>query len=208
MAIRFEDVDDDTLAALRDALVSESAQRLLADAAPLPDEGSERSLDVPGASTEELTAAAPHAVLSLGLDDLLAGRGLRDARRVATRVLICEGGRAIAATRVGASVGHATVHVGPSVEGVERAVERIDAELASTTERVTLSLLEIPSLQVTAVVAQGADGGSILALPLRPSPAWLTPDVPMPAQDFERQLLERARALRPFDSSPRPTRQT
>lgn len=203
MGIRFEDLDETTLAAVHDVLLGDAAQRLLADAAPLPEGGAERSLDDPESSAEELTAAAPHAVLSLGYDDLRAGRGLRDARRVATRVLIREGGRSIAAARVGASAGHATVHVGPSVEGVERAVERLDAALANAPEAVTLALLEVPSLQVTAVVAQRADGSAVLVVPLRPTPAWLTPDVAMPAQDFERRLWERARDLRPFDSAPR-----
>lgn len=214
MGIRFEDLDDDTLTIVRGALQGDIARQALAELEARSPDGAARGLENRDGTTRgELSAAAPHPVLFLGLDELRAGRGLAQARRVAKRVLVRESGRSLAAVHVASSSdvrgddARATVHVGPFVGDTERAFERLADELGDSAEPATLALVEVPSLQVTAVIACDARGAPTRAIPLRPTPAWLTPGVPIAADEFERRLVERARDILPFDASPRPARE-
>ena len=77
---------------------------------------------------ESLDIAAPHDVYTLGLDALVAGKGLEAAKPVARRVLIMRAADPVATAEIGnAEAGELSATEGPFAEATARAISRVES---------------------------------------------------------------------------------
>jgi hypothetical protein len=124
-----------------------------------------------------LTAAAPHLVYFVGLDDVARGEVLSAARPTSWRYILLEGDRVHAAAELslddyGGVEGFSHVDAGPFVESMVAGVsfaEWVEADRGGDYE---MRLLSVPSLYLVALWLHGAHD---LLVPLAPAPGGLDP---------------------------------
>lgn len=115
-----------------------------------------------------LGLAVPHGVWFLGLDELVAGATLDDARVVAQRFLVLDGSAPVASAEVPASDRSGIlVTEGPFVEATAAAVTSAEARVRVDVE---VALLRIPGLYLMALWLRPRDGGPDELVPLTPAP--------------------------------------
>ena len=161
----------------------------------------------------EVSDALP--VVHLGLDRVLDGGGLDASELVAWRHVVRVAGEPLAladtAPDDGGGAALRQVNYGPFVGSVARTLER----LSPTVEKAggSLRLLQVPALYVLALWHATDGGDDDTVTPLDPAPAPFEAGRAYPASEFERMLVESARATGPGgsglpedddDTTPRP----
>ena len=158
--------------------------------------GATGNLEIATAEPGSLTFDAPLQVFVLQADDLVAGRGLAAARRVAWRYVVRDRGRAVA-TADAATVrpgSHAFSHldagafVGPTAAAVEEAGTLPETRDGAFEAR----MLEIPALHSTSLWLHSRGEGHDVIAPLAPSPPPLKAGRPYPVEAFLRIVEPKA----------------
>jgi hypothetical protein len=141
---------------------------------------------------EQLELAAPHRMLTLGLDGIAAKR-LDAAMPSGWRYLVMEGDRALASSEVDTSGRPSLVNAGPFVESTAAAIEELESRPEVADGSFELRFLKVPALHVFAAwLADGSD----LVMPLSPAPAFLEAGRLYSEQEFLEALQAPAQSLR------------
>lgn len=149
-------------------------------------------------ATRPLQLTEPHQVFTLGLADLVAGKGLEAAKPTGWRYLVQEGDSVLASAE--------TVLAGPGNDHVFSAFNegRLVAATADAIRTARglpevnqgdfeLRLLSVPGLYFTAVWAHEPQGARDVLLPLAPSPVDAPAGHPVPASRLLEELALKAR---------------
>jgi hypothetical protein len=150
-------------------------------------------------ATRPLQLTEPHQVFTLGLSDLVAGKGLDAARPTGWRYLVQEGDNVLASAE--------TVAVGPADKQVFSAFTEggFVASSASAIHAVRafpevkqgdfeLRLLNIPGLYVLALWLHHTQAKGDLLVPLAPSPVETPAGKTVPADVLLKELADKAQA--------------
>jgi hypothetical protein len=161
------------------------------------------------ARADRLTLTAPHPVYVLGLQDIVEGRGLGEARLVGWRYLIELDRRPIASADVLAGLGgrppkFSQFNEGPFVDSTAAAIDALQEQSEVREAPFQLRSLQVPALYVVSLWLAGQGGQRDLVRPLAPAPAYLNVERLYSEEEFLEQLREPARNQLAFDSSPRP----
>jgi hypothetical protein len=149
-------------------------------------------------ATGALQLTDPHQVFTLGLADLVAGRGLEAAKPSAWRYLVREGDtvRASAeAVLTGRSdeYSFSAFNEGGFVPATAHAIQAARALPAVSQGSFELRLLNVPGLYLMALWLHEADGTGDLLIPLAPSPVEIPKGRPVPAARLLEELASKAR---------------
>jgi hypothetical protein len=146
-----------------------------------------------------LQLTEPHQVFTLGLADLVAGRGLDAAKPTGWRHLVQEGDNVLASAETVAA-GSAGEHVfsafneGPFVATSAKSI-RAAREFPEVKQGgFELRLLNVPGLYVMALWLHDAKGKGDLLVPLAPSPVQTPAGLPVPASVLLKELVAKAKA--------------
>lgn len=186
MTLRVPDVSADSVLAVRDNL-SELAgrtayrHRALASVNPL-----------------DVALALPHDVYSLGLDDLVRGATLDDARLVGRRFLVMAGENAVASAEIARDDGF-TATEGPFVAGTARAVAVAEQDPATAEGNYEVRVLRVPALYFMALWLSGDSGEPDLVIPMDPAPEPFSPGERVSPDELMAHLAELARRRLEFD---------
>jgi hypothetical protein len=149
-------------------------------------------------ATQPLQLTEPHQVFTLGLTDLVAGKGLEAAKPTGWRYLVQEGDRVLASAET-VLAGQGNDHVfsafneGRLVAATADAI-RIARELPDVNHGdFELRLLSVPGLYFTAVWAHEPQGARDLLLPLTPSFVDAPAGQPVLASRLLDELASKAR---------------
>ena len=143
-----------------------------------------------------LRLTEPQEVFTLGLADLVAGRGLEAARPTGWRYLVQEGDNVLAAAETVTTGGQhvfSAFNEGRLVASSAEAIRMARALPEVSRGRFELRLLRVPGLYLTALWIHEAQGGGDLLVPLAPSQVEAPAGQPIPAA----RLLEELRAKAP-----------
>ncbi len=160
-------------------------------------------------ATGPLQLTTPQQVFTLGLADLVAGRGLEAAKSTGWLYLVQEGNKILAsaeAVRTGTGDDYifSAFNEGRFVTSIADAI-RTAWELAEVQRGfVELRLLRVPGLYVMVLWLHKAQGTGDLLIPLAPSPVEAPTGRPVPAA----QLLEELASKAPPAASVGPTDRT
>jgi hypothetical protein len=151
-------------------------------------------------ATGALQLVEPHQAFTLGLADLVAGRGLAAATSTGWLYLVQEGDKVLAsaeATRTGRGDDHVFSafnegrFVASTVDAIRTARELPEVKK----DGFELRLLRLPGLYVTALWLHKAEGSGDLLIPLAPSPVEARAGQPVPASQLLDELASKARQL-------------
>ncbi len=149
-------------------------------------------------ATGPLQLTEPQQVFTLGLDDLVADRGLAAAKPTGWRYLVQEGDKVLATAET-ATTGPGGDHVfsafneGRLVASNADAIRTARALPEVSRGRFELRLLRVPGLYVTALWIHEAQGVGDLLVPLAPSPVSAPAGRPIPAARLLEELASKAR---------------
>jgi hypothetical protein len=160
-------------------------------------------------ATGPLQITQSHQVFTLGLTDLVAGRGLEAARLSGWRFLLNDGEKVVAAAETvitGAGAEHlfAGFNEGPFAAATADAIRAVQGLPEVEGGNFELRLLRVPALYFTAVWLYEAGGTGDLLAPLAPAPAGIAPGRAIAATTLLRELASNAAAaaaVGPADSS-------
>jgi hypothetical protein len=148
-----------------------------------------------GARTEELDVSTPHQVFTVGLDDIMADRGLDSAKQVGWRYLVEAAGEPIASAETTESEDGVQVMSqfteGPFVESTAAAVRNAHRLPQLEKAGFELRLLRIPAIYLMALWLHSKS--TDLLIPLAPSPIGKEGQIVPVAQLFS-ELSRQARA--------------
>lgn len=156
-----------------------------------------------GARTEGLEISTPHEVYTIGLDDILADRGIDHARPVGWRYLIEADGEAIASAETAESDDGtqeiSQFNEGPFVTATATAVRAAETLPQVAAGAFELRLLRIPALYLMALWlhSKAAD----LLIPMAPSPIGKEGQI-VPVGQLISELNRQARAAGRADRGP------
>lgn len=149
-----------------------------------------------------LTAAAPHPVYTLTLEQLARGAGLQEAQLVGWRYLLeDDGGRVLGFAETtpeqggGAPVTLRALGTGGGAQAVRDALVDLEARDLGDHDR-ELRLLRVPALSIAALWL-AAPGGDLMAV-LPPAPGELPPRLPLTADAVLARLRPLAQARLQF----------
>jgi hypothetical protein len=148
-------------------------------------------------ATGRLSLAEPHQIFSLGLNDLVAGKGLEAAKPTGWRYLVQEDDKVLAAAETLAGESNAE-HVFSSfndsrfVASTAEAIRTARALPEVGEGTFELRLLRVPALYVEAVWIYGPRGDSDLLIPLDPSPVSVATGQAIPAARLLEELRSKA----------------
>jgi hypothetical protein len=145
-----------------------------------------------GATAGDLELTQPHEELILGLDDLIAGRGLAAARSGGWRYLVAHQGNPVASAATVTEPGgtrFSQLDYGPFVHGTTLAL-RAAADLPES-ETEPARVVVVPALGFVAAWVESADGASVL-VPAAPAPEGVTAGRAYPADELLAVLAELA----------------
>jgi hypothetical protein len=160
-------------------------------------------------ATGPLQITQSHQVFTLGLTDLVAGRGLEAAQPSGWRFLIQDGEQVVAAAETistGAGAAHlfSSFNEGPFARSTADAI-RIAQQLSEVAHgNFELRLLRVPALYFTAVWVHDTEGTGDLLIPLAPAPTGIPAGQATAATTLLSELAskaEAASAVGPADSS-------
>ena len=147
------------------------------------------------ASPDQLDVSTPHQVFTIGLDDLVAGRGLDSARPVGWRYLVEESGQPIATAETAVAPDGTEVMSqfteGPYVDATANAVKAARALPQLEAAGYDLRLLRIPALYLMALWLHSPHND--LLIPLAPSPIGREGQI-TPVPELMSELARQARA--------------
>jgi hypothetical protein len=154
-------------------------------------------------ATGSLQLAEPHQAFTLGLDDLVAGRGLAAARPTGWLYLVQEGDKVLAsaeAVRTGRGDDHvfSAFNEGRFVASTEDAIRTARRLPEVRQDGFELRLLRVPGLYVTALWLHKAQGSGDLLIPLAPSPVDARAGQPVPAAQLLDELKSKAPPAAPI----------
>jgi hypothetical protein len=160
-------------------------------------------------ATGKLELTDPHQVFTLGLDDLVAGRGLDAARPTGWRYLVREDDNVLASAEAvltgrGDDYAFSAFNEGGFVAATTHAFQTARALPAVGHGAFELRLLHVPGLYVMALWLHEATGTGDLLIPLAPSPVEAPAGQPVPAARLLEELAAKARpaaAVGPADRS-------
>lgn len=198
MALKFPDPPKESVSALRSSLARLATSAIGGMAA------------VHGLKADELGGAKPsmpHQVFSLGLDNLIGGAGLEEAKPVAWRYLVGTGTAAVASAEVNVDPvggGHkfAQINSGPFSAGTLAAIESLERDSRIASNSYEVRVLRVPALYVTAVWLKNKAQGPDVIVPLAPTNPIFEAGHFYGPEEFE-NLLRRAADQKP--PSPGPT---
>ena len=149
-------------------------------------------------ATGPLSLTEPHQVFALGLDDLIAGRGLEAAKPTGWRYLVQDGEKVVASAEKpmpGTAGDHvfSAINEGRFVASTAEAIGRARALPEVGKGSFELRYLQVPGLYASALWLHAAGGGGDLLVPLAPSPLEAAAGVPVPAGRLLEELASRAR---------------
>lgn len=147
-------------------------------------------------ATGPLTLAQPHQIFSLGLADLVAGKGLAAAKPTGWRYLVQSGETALASaetalTPTGPEHVFSAFNSGRSVTSTAEAIRAVQALPEMGQSSFELRLLHVPGLYFTALWVHGGQAANDLLVPLDPSPGVAT-GKPVPAEPLLKELAAKA----------------
>lgn len=151
-------------------------------------------------ATGPLQLTAPQQVFTLGLADLVAGKGLEASNSTGWLYLVQEGDKFLAsaeAVRTGRGDEHvfSAFNEGRFVTSLADAI-RTAGRLADVQRGfVEFRLLRVPGLYVTALWLHKSQGTGDLLIPLAPSPVEARAGQPIPASQLLDELVSKARQL-------------
>lgn len=155
-----------------------------------------------GSDPAGLRPEDPHEVYTLGLDDILSGRGLGAARLSGWRYFLSDGSRIVStAETVATSDGQqrfAQFNSGPFVGATVEALEAARSLPQVRDRDVEARVLRVPGLNLVALWLR--DGGDDVLIPLAPAP----PDVDAGRRYTPRELFDALRAQALEHASIRP----
>jgi hypothetical protein len=144
---------------------------------------------------ESLDVAAPHDVYSLGLDALVAGKGLEAAEPVARRVLIMRAADTVATAELDdREGGELSATEGPFAEATASAIARVESWPTVVEGNYELRLLRLPALYFMALWLKDESGNDHVIVPLDPAPAGLDARRGYAEDELLGELRERARS--------------
>jgi hypothetical protein len=146
-----------------------------------------------------LSLAQPHQVFSLGLADLVSGRGLEAAKPTGWRYLVQSGENALASaetavTPAGPEHVFSAFNSGRLVASTAEAIRTAQRLPRVNQGSFELRLLRVPGLYFTAVWVHDTQGTDDLLIPLEPSPGVAT-GKPVPAAPLLQELTSKAQAV-------------
>jgi hypothetical protein len=149
-------------------------------------------------ATGPLALAQPHQIFSLGLADLVAGKGLGAAKPTGWRYLVQSGENALASaetavTPAGPEHVFSAFNSGRSVASTAEGIRVAQALPQVNQDSFELRLLQVPGLYFTALWVHGAQGINDVLIPLEPSPGVAT-GKPVPAAPLLQELASKAQA--------------
>lgn len=160
-------------------------------------------------ATGSLQITQSHQVFTLGLTELVAGRGLEAARPSGWRFLIQDSEKVVAAAETivtGAGAAHlfSSFNEGPFARSTADAIQI--AQRLSEVERgnFELRLLRVPALYFTAVWLHDTERPGDLLIPLAPAPTGIPTGQAVAATTLLSELASRAEAaaaVGPADTS-------
>jgi hypothetical protein len=160
-------------------------------------------------ATGKLELTDPHEVFTLGLADLVAGRGLKAAKPTGWRYLVREDDNVLASaeavlTGTGGDYAFSAFNEGGFVAATAHAIHAARALPDVGHAAFELRLLHVPGLYVMALWLHEASGNGDLLIPLAPSPAEAAAGQPVPAARLLEELASKAKpaaAVGPADRS-------
>jgi hypothetical protein len=146
-----------------------------------------------------LSLAQPHQIFSLGLTDLVSGRGLEAAKPTGWRHLVQSGENALASaetalTPAGSDHVFSAFNSGRLVASTVEAIRTAQQLPRVKQGSFELRLLRVPGLYFTAVWLRDTQGTDDLLIPLEPSPGVAT-GKPVPAAPLLKELTSKAQAV-------------
>lgn len=150
-------------------------------------------------ATGPLQLTEPHQIFTLGLTDLVDGKGLEAAKPTGWRYLVQEGDNVLASaetalTERGSEHIFSAFNEGRFVSSTAAAIRTARRLPEVTQGHFELRLLRVPGLYVTAVWLHEAKGIGDVLVPLEPSPTELTAGQPIPAARLLQELASKAPA--------------
>lgn len=145
-----------------------------------------------------LQLTEPHEVFTLGLTDLVAGKGLDAAKPTGWRYLVQEDDKVLASAE-SVAVGPANEHVfsafneGSFVASSASAIRAVREIPEVERGDFELRLLNVPGLYVLALWLHSVQGKADLLVPLAPSPVEAAAGKPVPAAALLKELADKAR---------------
>jgi hypothetical protein len=149
-------------------------------------------------ATGPLQLTEPHEVFTLGLTDLVAGKGLDAAKPTGWRYLVQEDDKVLASAE-SVAVGPANEHVfsafneGSFVASSASAIRAVREIPEVEQGSFELRLLNVPGLYVLALWLHSVQGKDDLLVPLAPSPVEAPAGKPVPATVLLKELADKAR---------------
>ena len=148
-------------------------------------------------ATGPLQLTEPQQVFTLGLSDLVAGKGLDAARPTGWRYLVQEGDNVLASAETVAGPGGEQVfsafNESRFVDSSAQALRAVGESPEVAQGGFELRLLNVPGLYVQALWFHGTQGKGDLLQPLAPSPVETPGDRPAPAAVLLKELAAKAR---------------
>jgi len=154
------------------------------------------------ATSRESLLRSPHAVYNMGLDDIVAGKGLPEgARQTGWRYLIGDSAYNVVAAAEVRTAADGTpqtfdhINTGPFVRATIEAIQVAEATSTANGTDYMLGILRIPALYVMSVLLQAADDRTHdLVIPLAPAPDFLSAGTVYTVADFIETLRAPAQA--------------
>lgn len=151
-------------------------------------------------ATGPLQLTQPHQVFTLGLSDLMGGKGLTAAQPTGWRYLIHDGENALASAEA-LSTGAGDEHVfsafneGPFVASTARALQTVTNQPEVAAGSYEPRLLHIPAIHAMGLWLHETATGEDLVVPLAPSPIDAPAGQPIPAAQFLQEVAAKAAAV-------------
>jgi hypothetical protein len=187
---------------LRPAELSDSALATIREGvARLAGRPEYRDRAIGGAAPETLDVAAPHDVYTVGLDALVAGRGLDAAEPVARRVLIMRADEPVATAELAdAEEGSGlSATEGPYTESTANAIAEVERWPVVAGGDYELRLLRLPAVYLMALWLKDRSADDDLLVPLAPAPPGVEPGRSYDESELFALVRDQARS-RPDDS--------
>jgi hypothetical protein len=160
--------------------------------------GEYRLRTLSGKRADAITRVQPHPAYTLGLRDIVGGRGLDAARQTSWRFLLEEQGNAVAAAEVAidtrsSALSFAGINAGPQVfstaEALGPGIEKLDTEPGDWVVR----FLRIPALYLCALWLHEETANQERIYPLAPAPDYVQTGVPYSWGELSEAILPDAR---------------
>lgn len=161
--------------------------------------GGYRLRTLEGKSPDAIAPAQPHPVYTLGLQDIVDGRGLQAATLTSWRFLLQQGGNTVAALELAVdkqsgAMSFAGVNAGPFVDSTAAALGPHFDQLTPEPGDWAVRLLRIPALYMYAVWLADTTAGKDLLIPLAPAPDGIQAGRPYSWDELSEVLLPVARS--------------